>query len=133
MWDFSITRALGLMARTLPFVIFRAVVYFGIAAALVMATGAGAGVGWGIGAFGDEEFQASSTVWGGVVGFGGTVGVLFFLRDYVLYIVKAGHIAVMVEILQGGAVPGGRGQIEHARAVVTERFGEASALFAPPS
>jgi hypothetical protein len=130
MWDFSITRALGLMARTLPFVIFRAVVYFGIAAALVMATGAGAGVGWGIGAFGDEEFQASSTVWGGVVGFGGTVGVLFFLRDYVLYIVKAGHIAVMVEILQGGAVPGGRGQIEHARAVVTERFGEASALFA---
>lgn len=130
MWDFSITRALGLMARTLPFVIFRAVVYFGIAAALVMATGAGAGVGWGIGAFGDEEFQASSTVWGGVVGFGGTVGVLFFLRDYVLYIVKAGHIAVMVEILQGGAVPGGRGQIAHARAVVTERFGEASVLFA---
>ncbi len=130
MWDFSITQALGLMARTLPFVIFRAVVYFGIAAALVVATGAGAGVGWGVGAFGDDGFQASSTAWGGIIGFGATVGVLFFLRDYVLYIVKAGHIAVMVEIMEGGTVPGGRGQIEHARAEVTERFGEASALFA---
>lgn len=130
MWDFSITRALGLLARTLPFVIFRAVVYFGIAAALVIVTGAGAGIGWGIGAFGDEEFRASSTVWGGTIGFGATVGVLFFLRDYVLYIVKAGHIAVMVEIMDGGSVPGGRSQIDHARAVVTERFGEASTLFA---
>lgn len=130
MWDFSITRALGLMARTLPFVIFRAVVYFGIAVALVIVTGAGAGIGWGVGAFGDEEFRASSTVWGGTIGFGATVGVLFFLRDYVLYIVKAGHIAVMVEIMDGGTVPGGRSQIDHARAVVTERFGEASTLFA---
>ena len=56
--------------------------------------------------------------------------MLFFVRDYILYIVKAGHIAVMVEIMQGGVVPGGRGQIEHATAAVKARFGEASALFA---
>ncbi|MCF8512089.1 MAG: hypothetical protein K9G43_11615 [Rhodobacteraceae bacterium] len=130
MWDFSISAALGLMMRTLPFVIFRAVVYFAIAAALVVATGTGAGVGWGIGAFADEEFRTSATLWGGTIGFGVTVGILFFLRDYVLYIVKAGHIAVMVEIMDGGTVPAGRGQIDHARQVVGARFGEASALFA---
>ena len=130
MWDFSISKALGLMMRTLPFVIFRAVVYFGIAAALVIVTGGGAGIGWGVGAFGDDEFQASSTLWGGTIGFAATAGVLFFLRDYLLYLVKAGHIAVMVELMEGGTVPGGRGQIDHARAVVTARFGEASALFA---
>lgn len=130
MWDFSISTAFGLMVRTLPFLIFRAVVYFGVAAALVIVTGAGAGIGWGVGAFGDEEFRASSTVWGGTIGFGLTVGVLFFLRDYLLYLVKAGHVAVMVELLEGGQVPGGRGQIDHARQVVTARFGEASALFA---
>ena len=44
MWDFSISRGLGLMARTWPFVAFRMVVYFGIAVAYVVATGAGAGV-----------------------------------------------------------------------------------------
>jgi hypothetical protein len=130
MWDFSISQAFGLILRTLPFVIFRAAVYFGIAVAIVLATGAGAGVGWGVGAFGDQDFQASATAWGGILGFGATMGVLIFLRDYLLYIVKAGHIAVMVELMEGGTVPAGRGQIDHARRVVTERFGEASALFA---
>jgi hypothetical protein len=130
MWDFSIGQALGLMARTAPFVIFRVIVYFTITVALILATGTGAGIGWGIGNFGDEEFRASSTAWGAFGGFGLTAGVVFFLRDYILYIVKAGHIAVMVEIMDGGQVPGGRGQIEHASAVVKERFGQASALFA---
>jgi hypothetical protein len=37
---------------------------------------------------------------------------------------------VMVEIMQGGQVPGGRGQIDYAKSVVKERFGQASALFA---
>lgn len=130
MWDFSISAALSLMARTAPFLVFRIIVYFTITAALVIVTGTGAGIGWGVGAFGDEDFRISSTFWGGVIGFGGTASVVFFLRDYLLYLVKAGHIAVMVEVMEGGEVPGGRGQIDHARRVVTERFGESSALFA---
>ena len=130
MWDFSIAKALGLMIRTAPFLIFRALVYFGVAAAMVVVTGAGAGAGYGIGIFGDEEFQASSTIWGGIAGFGLTAAVIFFLRDYLLYLVKAGQIAVMVEYLDGRPVPYGQGQIAFARGVVTERFGQASALFA---
>lgn len=130
MWNFSIAKALGLMIRTAPFLIFRALVYFGIAASLVIVTGAGAGAGYGIGLFGDEDFQASSIIWGGVAGFGLTAGVIFLLRDYLLYLVKAGQIAVMVEYLDGRPLPYGQGQIAYARAVVTERFGQASALFA---
>ncbi len=130
MWDFSIGKALGLMARTMPFIMFRIIVYFGITTALILITGTGAGVGYGIGGFGDEEFRASSTFYGGVAGFGLTAGVIFFLRDYILYIVKAGHIAVMVELMQGKQIPGGRGQIDYAREIVTQRFGQASALFA---
>ncbi len=130
MWDFSIGKALGLMARTAPFLVFRIAVYFGVTMALILATGTGAGVGWGVGALGDEGFQANTTFWGGAIGFGAVAGVVFFLRDYLLYIVKAGHIAVMVELLQGGQVPDGRGQIDYATQVVKERFGEASALFA---
>lgn len=130
MWDFSIGTSLGLMARTLPFILFRVIVYFGISAAFVLATGTGAGIGYGVGMFGDDDFQASSTVYGALGGFGLTAGVLFFLRDYILYIVKAGHIAVMVELLDGRPVPGGQGQIAYAREIVTQRFGQASALFA---
>lgn len=130
MWNFSIAKSLVLMIRTAPFLIFRAAVYFGIAAALVILTGVGAGTGYGIGLLGDDEFRATSTAWGGIAGFGLTAGVVFFLRDYILYVAKAGQIAVMVEYLDGKPLPFGRGQIAHARAVVTERFGQTTALFA---
>ena len=130
MWDFSISDAFGLMRRTAPFVIFRVIVYFGISAAFILATGTGAGIGWGVGAFGDDAFRNNTVFYGGLAGFSITAGVLFFLRDYILYIVKAGHIAVMVELMQGGTIPAGRAQIIYARDVVTQRFGQASALFA---
>lgn len=130
MWDFSIGKAVGLLARTMPFVLFRVIVYFAISAAFVIVTGTGAGIGYGVGMFGDEDFRASSTFYGAIGGFGLTAGVIFFLRDYILYIVKAGHIAVMVELLDGRQIPGGQGQITYARGIVTERFGQASALFA---
>ncbi|WP_421759672.1 hypothetical protein [Devosia sp.] len=130
MWDFSISQALGLMGKTLPFIVLRIIVYAGIAIAYVLVTGVGAGVGWGVGAFGDEEFRAGSTVWGGVIGFGLTAGVLYFMREYILYIVKAGHIAVLVKLMDGELVPEGQNQINFATAVVKERFAEANVLFA---
>ena len=129
MWDFSMGKAWGLMMRTLPFVIFRMAVYFGIAVAYVLVTGAGAGIGWGIGAFGEDDFQATTTFYGGAIGFGLTAGVIYFMREYLLYIVKAGHIAVMVEALDGRDLPEGQGQIEYAKNIVKDRFAEASVLF----
>ena len=130
MWDFSIGKSMGLMARTAPFIIFRVIVYFGISAALVVATGTGAGVGYGVGLFGDDDFRTSAIGYGAIGGFGLTAAVIFFLRDYILYIVKAGQIAVLVELLEGREIPGGKGQIDYARRMVTERFGQANALFA---
>ncbi|MFC2993071.1 hypothetical protein [Halomonas tibetensis] len=129
MWDFKIGQALGLMLKTMPFILFRLAVYFGVALAYVLMTGAGAGVGWGIGGLGDEGFRAASTFWGGVVGFGIVGAVMYVMREYLLYIVKAGHIAVLVELLEGQTLPEGRGQIAHAKTVVKARFGQASLLF----
>ena len=130
MWDFSISRSLGLMVKTLPFIVFRLIVYFGIAVAYVLVTGVGAGIGWGVGAFGSPDFHAATTFWGGAIGFAVTAGVLYFLREYILYIVKAGHLAVLVELLDGGDIPDGRGQIDYATAKVKERFAETNVLFA---
>ena len=130
MWDFSIGQALGLMRRTTPFILLRMAVYFGMATAYVIVTGTCAGIGWGVGAFGDDEFRTGAIAWGGVIGFGATAGVIYFLRAYVLYVVKAGHIAVLVELIDNKPIPEGRSQIRHATAVVQERFGQASVLFA---
>jgi hypothetical protein len=130
MWDFDIGRTLGIMARTWPFILLRLVVYFSITLAYVLATGIGAGVGYGAGhIFGDADGPAGFALFGG---FGGIIlvsVVLYWLREYILYMVKAGHIAVMVELIEGRPLPEGNGQIAHARAVVTERFGEANVLF----
>lgn len=129
MWDFRLGQAIGLMFKTLPFIIFRLAVYFGVALGYVLMTGVGAGVGWGIGGFGDEGFRAVSTFWGGVIGFGIVGAVMYVLREYLLYVVKAGHVAVLVELVEGQALPDNRGQIKHASEVVKERFGQASTLF----
>lgn len=130
MWDFSVGQALTLMGKTLPFIVFRIVVYAGIALAYVLATGVGAGVGWGVGVFGDADFQAASTVWGGVAGFGIVAGILYLAREYILYIVKAGHIAVLVKLIDGEPVPDGQRQIAYASEVVKARFAQSSVLFA---
>ena len=129
MWDFSIGRTLGLMGKTLPFIVFRIIVYFGIAVAYVLVTGVGVGVGWGVGAFGGPDFRAGAMTWGGILGFGLTAGTIFFLREYILYIVKAGHIAVLVELLEGRDVPQGQGQINYASDMVRQHFAEANVLF----
>jgi hypothetical protein len=129
MWDFSLSTSLGLMRKTAPFLVFRMAVYFGIAVAYVLVTGTGAGIGYGIGSFGDEDFRITATTWGGIIGFAGTAGVIYLLREYLLYIVKAGHIAVMVEALDGRDLPSGQGQISYAKTIITQRFGDASVLF----
>lgn len=51
------------------------------------------------------------------------------MREYLLYMVKAGHIAVMVEALDGRELPDGKGQITYGREIVADRFAEAFILF----
>lgn len=130
MWDFSVGNALGLMARTMPFIVLRMAIYFGIAVGYVLVTGTGAGIGYGVGTFGDDGFRASSAFWGGAIGLGVFGAFMYWAREYILYIVKAGHIAVLVEMIDGKEMPRGRSQISHATAVIKQRFAQASVLFA---
>ena len=126
--DFKIGEVLGLMARTMPFLIFRFLIYFAITFAYILMTGIGAGIGYGIGAVGGSG--AGGSVIGGIAGFSIMSVIAYLLREYLLYMVKAGHIAVLVELMEGKEIPGGRGQIDHAQRVVRERFTESSVLFA---
>lgn len=127
MMDFKIGEVLGLMARTAPFLVFRFLIYFAITLAYLLMTGIGAGVGYGIGMVGGEP--GSFSFFGGLVGFGIMSVIAYLLREYLLYMVKAGHIAVLVELLEGKELPGGKGQIDYAQSIVRERFAESSVLF----
>ncbi len=54
--------------------------------------------------------------------------VRFFLTHYIGYMLKAGHIAVMVEAVTTGRVP--QNQIAYGKQKVTERFATANIYFA---
>ncbi len=124
-------QAIGLIMKTLPFIILRLVIYFGITLAFILITGTGAGIGWGLGSFSaDMQTSASFSMWGGIIGFGLTAGVVFLAREYLLYMVKAAHIAVLVELMDGKELQRGRSQISHGQKIVKERFVEANILFA---
>jgi len=127
MMDFSLGQVIGLLLRTLPFLILRLAVYLSISLAYVIATGGGAGMGYMFGKVASEA-QAGAML-GAFIGFGVISGILYWAREYLLYLVKAGHIAVLAALLQGKEIPSGRGQIDHASAVVKERFVQSSVLF----
>ncbi|MER8676325.1 MULTISPECIES: hypothetical protein [unclassified Mesorhizobium] len=130
MWDFEIGRSVSIMIRTWPFIALRMIVYFGITLAYIVATGSGASVGYGVGHIStDPDGPLSFALWGGIVGIGIVSIALYWIREYILYVVKAGHIAVMVHLIDGRDVPNGQDQIAYAKDVVKERFAEANILF----
>lgn len=127
MKDFKVGEIIGLLGKTAPFLVFRFLIYFGITLAFILITGAGAGIGYGVGSIGGNAPDGG--MWGGVIGFGLASSIMYFIREYLLYMVKAGHIAVLVELLEGKQLPAGRSQIDHAQQIVRERFVESSVLF----
>jgi hypothetical protein len=53
------------------------------------------------------------------------------LVRYFLYMLKAGHIAVLTELITRGQIgEGGEGMFEYGKRIVTERFGQMNAMFA---
>lgn len=129
MLDFNLGQVIGLMGRTLPFLGLRLAIYLGFVVALVLFIGLGAGVGWGVGGLFGPDGPVQGAAWGGIAGFGIVGGAMFLAREYVLYLVKAAHIAVLVELLDGGEIPGGQSQIRHGREAVQARFVQSSVLF----
>lgn len=130
MWDFSIATTLSLVLRTWPFVLLRLVVYAAIAGGFVAGTGLGAGTGFAIGLAFAGDGPATGGLIGALAGFGLVCGVLWWVRQYLVYLVKAGHVAAMDALLHGRVLPGGRAQIDYALAMVKARFVAVNVLFA---
>ncbi len=130
MWDFSFGRALAMVMQTLPFIVLRLIVYAGIALAYVLTIGIGGGLGWAFGHMGaSPDAPVGGAFWGGAIGFGLVSGALYLAREYLLYLMKAAHIAVLVEVYDGKSIPQGQSQIGYGATFVKTHFTESSVLF----
>ncbi len=127
MVDFKFGQVMSTLWKTKEFVLFRFLIYMGITLAYIVGTGTGGGIGYLIGSVGDGK--EGGLFYGMVGGFTLVSGVLYYAREYLLYLVKAGHIAVIVKHLDGEPMPEGKGQIKYAQEIVKERFKESSVLF----
>jgi FHA domain len=118
--------AFKLLMQTLPFLLAR----FGILCALTVA----AILYWLVLGWGFYLFSKATPLLGWVWAIGLLVvgGSLWrFVVRYLLYLIKAAHIAVLTELITTGSVGNGsQGMFEYGKRVVTERFGEVNAMFA---
>src|SRR5262245_39731178 len=130
MWDVSLGKAASLVLRTYPFMLIRTAVYFGISAAVVVAAGGGAGIGWALGAVGGPGGRMPGAFWGALAGFAFIVLMLWWLREYILFLVRAGHVAAFLLVMEEGESVAAQGQVGQALALVQQRFRQADTLLA---
>lgn len=120
--------AAGLFFRTLPYVFLRFGVHllFGLVLALFLTLMGG--VGWlAARMFGGAALPVAVVA---LVALGGVWGLSAFTHRYVLYLVRAGHVAVLAEMIAKGGLPAGVGQVAYGNQKVLRHFSSASALFA---
>jgi hypothetical protein len=117
--------AISLVMRTLPYALLR----FGILVAFTLAT-----VAWFAITFGGAALLGAKVhPWIGIgwlIAGLGTYGYLWwFIVRYALYLIKAGHVAVLTELITKGSIENGAtGMFDYGRRVVTDRFGEVNIL-----
>ncbi len=121
----SLGEAFGLLLRTMPFLLARLGILVGMTIAAI--------IYWGLLVGGAVLFSKVADILAGVwvialIGIGGALW-RFVLR-YMLYLIKAAHIAVLTELITTGEIGNGsEGMFQYGKRIVTERFGEVNILF----
>ncbi|MDO8836397.1 MAG: hypothetical protein Q7V01_12425 [Vicinamibacterales bacterium] len=119
--------AASLVARTLPYALVR----FGILVGFTVVTVIWFGATFGLAAL----LGAAVHPWVGIgtfiVGAGAYGYAWFIVVRYALYLIQAGHVAVLTELVTRGEMGNGsEGLFVYGKRIVTERFGQVNLLFA---
>lgn len=124
--DAGLGTAVNLLVQTLPYALMR----FGILVAVSVITMIWYVVTLGGGAWIGGKVPLLGWIW--IIGGLGVWGYLWwFVVRYFLYLLKAGHIAVLTDLITTGRVGNGQEDMfTYGKRVVTERFGQVTALFA---
>lgn len=119
--------AFGLMLKTLPYAMTRYAILLAYSVITIV---------WLIATFGVGAFLGNAVhPWMGFAWMAGGLGLYgylwWFIVRYFLYLLKAGHIAVLTELITKGSIGNGQeGMFSYGKRIVTSRFGEVNILFA---
>jgi hypothetical protein len=125
--DAGFGTAWSLVMRTMPYAIVR----FGILLAFSVVTLIWLVITFGIGSWlGARVHPFMGLIW--MVGGLGVYGYAWwFIVRYGLYLIQAGHIAVLTELITKGSIGNGsEGMFDYGKRIVTGRFGQVNLLFA---
>jgi hypothetical protein len=121
----GLSEAFRLLMQTAPFVLAR----LGVLGALTVATI----IWWGllVGGFALLARATPLLGWAWAILLCFVAGSIWrFAVRYMLYLLKAAHIAVLTELITTGRIAnGGEGMFHYGRRIVTERFGEVNVMF----
>lgn len=120
--NLQLGRAFSLVVQTAPYIIYRAIIYGIMALATIIYIGILALIG---GIFGSGAFWVLLIVSLGASAF---LGLGRLMGEYVLYVLKAGHIALITELITEGKLPAGVSQTDWAKERVMHYFKEISVL-----
>ncbi|HLS66847.1 MAG TPA: hypothetical protein VK029_07645 [Pseudogracilibacillus sp.] len=118
---------MALVTKTMPFIIARILTYVIFAVIAFVFLGIMVGIGFlllkmfgeSAGAFIVVMLIALLVLYGG----------LRFVERYFLYMVKLGHVSVIVQLLDKGKVPDGKGMVAYGKDSVVENFGASNVAF----
>ena len=124
--DAGLGTAFGLFRKTLPYALVR----FGILLAFSVGTIVYMSITFGGGAWLGSKVGFLGVGW--IIAGLGLYGYLWwFVVRYTLYLIKAGHIAVLTELIAHGKCGAGEeGMFRYGKNVVTKNFGQVNVLFA---
>ncbi len=109
-----------ILFKTTPYLVLRVIVYLVLGVAVSLYLGLVILIGRVFGGGGGIVF---------LIGLAVLWGILRLARNYVLYMIKAGHVAVITELINKGSLPEGVGQVEYGKKIVTGLVKEVSVLF----
>lgn len=128
MWNFNLLQATRAVEKTMPFVLFRWLMYLGVAGGLLFATLGGAGTAIGLSSLSSNPTLFANL--GAIAGFAGFLWAYHKLRRTLFYHVDGPHLLLLAKIASGEVLPQGKAQIDYSKQLMSKIFPSSSGLFA---
>lgn len=126
MSNFSLLAATRTIEKSMPFVLYRFAVCFGVGLGFLLATLAGAGTLVGFGSLAKNAIAIGP--FGAVLGFAGFGYVMYKIRPVWLRGIQAPLLKLLADLAKGQALPAGAAQIDYAKQQVAQSFPSTSGL-----